>query len=292
MSSGTKDIRVLTHGHCFDGLVSAALFTAFRKDELGSRAKFRYRSLGYGPKLGVIPEAWLSGDENALLDFKHSSSGKLDWYFDHHKTAFASELDRVRAVAKHGKRHRVYFDATCTSCAKLIARVTSTELGFDVGPWSELIEWADKVDSARFDSAEEAFLAKSPALVLADVVEHHGDTAYLDRTVPLLAERPLVEVASSEETRRLHAPIARAKWRASVDRPDRGGPVSTLTDSGQSRQRSRWATAWALASLTRKSPPLAAPCQSKGRLIWLIAVMEASAAAPACARCAGWCLIR
>jgi len=211
VSSGTKDIRVLTHGHCFDGLVSAALFTAFRRDELGSRAKFRYRSLGYGPKLGVIPDAWLSGDENALLDFKHSASAKLDWYFDHHKTAFASEADRDRALAKHGKRHHVYFDPKCTSCAKLIARVASTDLGFDTRPWSELIEWADKVDSARFDSAEEAFNAQSPALVLADVVEHHGDTAYLERTAPLLAERPLVEVATTEETRRLHAPIARAK---------------------------------------------------------------------------------
>ncbi|HTJ83637.1 MAG TPA: hypothetical protein VL400_18085 [Polyangiaceae bacterium] len=209
--SSRRDIRVLTHGHCFDGMVSAALFTALRKDELGSKAHFRYRSLGYGPKLGVIPEAWLTGDENALLDFKHTASGRLDWYFDHHKTAFASDRDRDKALATHGKRHRVYYDPECTSCAKLIARVATSELDFDVAPWAELVEWADKVDSARFDSADEAFRAEAPALVLADVVEHHGDGPYLDRTVPLLVERPLVEVANTEETKRLHAPIARAK---------------------------------------------------------------------------------
>ncbi len=205
-----KTVQVLTHGYCFDGLSSAALFTALRRTELAD-AEFHYRSLGYGPKLKSIPEAWLSGDENALLDFKHTSSRRLDWYFDHHKTGFGSDADRERAIADAGPRRHVYFDPAYTSCAKLIADVARDRLGVDLGRFAELVEWADRVDSARFDSAEEAFEAAAPALVIADVVEHHGDASYLERTVPLLLERPLDEVATSAETRALHRPMKAAK---------------------------------------------------------------------------------
>jgi hypothetical protein len=205
-----KTVQVLTHGHCFDGLTSATLFTALRRAELGE-ASFHYRSLGYGPKLKAIPDAWLSGDENALLDFKHTPSARLDWYFDHHRTAFATDADRARALDAAGPRRHVYFDPEYSSCAKLIADVAAKQLGVDLGRFAELVTWADRVDSARFDSAEEAFEAASPALVIADVVEHHGDTAYLERTVPLMLERTMDEVAGSAETRALHAPLQQAK---------------------------------------------------------------------------------
>ena len=63
-----RDILVATHGHCFDGLASAALFTRLlRALSPGEDMHFRYRSCGYGPGMQTIPEKWLDGDEKIQL---------------------------------------------------------------------------------------------------------------------------------------------------------------------------------------------------------------------------------
>src|SRR5262245_3815108 len=96
----SRDILVATHGHCFDGLASAALFTRLARALAETSAlKIRYKSCGYGPGMQQIPEAWLDGEENAILDFRYTPSAKLSWYFDHHITGFASEAERDAALA-------------------------------------------------------------------------------------------------------------------------------------------------------------------------------------------------
>src|SRR3954469_25233817 len=95
-----RDVMVATHGHCFDGMASAALFTRFaRAIEPTAELGFRYRSCGYGPGMQQIPEGWLDGDESAILDFRYTPSKKLTWYFDHHVTGFASAEERDAALA-------------------------------------------------------------------------------------------------------------------------------------------------------------------------------------------------
>ena len=73
-----RDILVATHGHCFDGMASAALFTHLaRALEPGQDLAFRYKSCGYGPGMQRIPEGWLDGQESAILDFRYTPSEKL-----------------------------------------------------------------------------------------------------------------------------------------------------------------------------------------------------------------------
>src|SRR6185369_6856920 len=93
---GRMRVVVATHGHCFDGLASAVLFTQLvRSLREGSESPdFSYRSCGYGPGMSTIPEAWLDGDENAILDFRYTKSDRLSWYFDHHVTGFGSPEER------------------------------------------------------------------------------------------------------------------------------------------------------------------------------------------------------
>jgi hypothetical protein len=204
---------VCTHGYCFDGLASAAIFSALMRATQGEQGlRFAYRSCGYGPKMRRVPEPWLNGDINAILDFRYTESPKLSFYFDHHPTAFDSGTERERAIDKAERSERVLFhDPSYGSCARLIADVARDTFAEPLHALADLVAWADKVDAARFDSAREAFFAEAPALVLADVVERHGDGAYLDRIVPQLSERSLDEVAGSAETKALHAPIAAAK---------------------------------------------------------------------------------
>ncbi len=202
-----RRIVVAAHGHCFDGLASAAMFTHLRRRTGGGQLRFKYLSCGYGPNLQTIPEKWLGGDENAIVDFRFTPSQRLTWYFDHHVTAFASNAERDRALEND---ERFFYDPSYGSCTKLIADVGKRRFDVSFEELAALIAWADKIDGARFGSAAEAIDRTSPVMQLAAVVEQHGDGALYDRTAPRLLEMPLEELARSEEIQARWRPIAAA----------------------------------------------------------------------------------
>src|SRR5882724_10517800 len=111
-------VVVATHGHCFDGMCSAALFTRLARARISANAEFTYHACGYGPEPGGVPAGLLSGDENAILDFRYTAHPKLTWYFDHHQTAFASPEERAD-FERDGGQHK-FFDPGYGSCTKLI----------------------------------------------------------------------------------------------------------------------------------------------------------------------------
>jgi hypothetical protein len=178
-------------------------------------ASFFYHGAGYGPGQNGVEPKLLAGDVNAILDFRFSPAPKLDWYFDHHVSAFAAPGDREAyelAVARgeeQGQR-RMFHDGTYTSATKLIADVGRTRFGLDAAPTAELVQWADMIDSAAFPSATMPVERKEPELKLMTVVEHLGNDAFLGAMVPRLLEQPLYDVARSEEVTQAYAPIGRA----------------------------------------------------------------------------------
>ncbi len=200
-----RKIVVAAHGHCFDGLVSAAMFTHLRRHTGKGPLRFRYLSCGYGPNLQTIPEKWLSGEENAIVDFRFTPSSRLSWYFDHHVTAFASDAQRDAALEQDG---RFFYDPSYGSCTKLIADVGAARFGVRFDRFAELVAWADKIDSARFASPAEAVDRATPVMQLAAVVEQHGDGALYERTAPLLLEKPVEDIARSDDIQALWRPIA------------------------------------------------------------------------------------
>lgn len=238
MASG--EAQVLTHGYCFDGLVSAAFATKLVRAVHGAHLTFGYRSCGYGPRLKQIPGAWLSGKVNALCDFRYVEHPRLTYYFDHHITAFASPREeataRSRVEDSKGGRH-LYFDPTYGSCAKLMADEMLRAFDIDMSALADLVMWADRVDAARFDDPEEPFFARSPALVLADIAEHHADGPFITKTAPLLLAEPLADIAGAAEMRALSAPIAEAKetFLAHVRSTGRRRGDVVLVDLGESR---------------------------------------------------------
>jgi hypothetical protein len=214
-----RDILVATHGHCFDGTASAVLFTRLRQAQ-GEVAPFRYKSCGYGPGMQVIPEAWLDGGENAILDFRYTPSKRLGWYFDHHVTAFGTAEERDTALEGANEERRVYWEPAYSSCAKLIADIAKDRFGVDMSPLTELIEWADVIDAARFPSAEAATSPDEPVLQLAAVIEHHGDGPFLTAIVPKLLQATPTEIAKEPAMQTLWAPIraSRAEFAGRVER--------------------------------------------------------------------------
>lgn len=199
-------VVVATHGHCFDGLASAVLFTTLVRAEHPS-AEFKYRGCGYGETQLTPSEEVLSGDENAILDYRFFPSERLTWYFDHHRTGFATAGDR-EFFDQRAPHRNFFFDDTYTSCTKLIAHVARTQFGLDLNGLSELIHWADIIDAAAFESAEQALDRSNPVMRLAAVVERHGDDALLTRLIGELTEKPLGVVATSDAVTRKYEKLA------------------------------------------------------------------------------------
>jgi hypothetical protein len=85
-------VKVFYHDRCFDGASSAALFSRFYAERIRDDVEFVYSGLLH--RAGALfNEADFDGDENAIVDFKYSSSRNITWWFDHHESAFLSPED-------------------------------------------------------------------------------------------------------------------------------------------------------------------------------------------------------
>jgi hypothetical protein len=210
-ASGSTRVVVATHGHCFDGMCSAALFTRLLRHVFPNQAfAFTYHGMGYGPGSSGVDPKLLDGDVNAILDFRFSTSPKLTWYFDHHVSAFPSADDKAtyeaRAAVSDGER-RVFHDGAYGSCTKLITDVGAARFGLNPAPLADLVRWADMIDTASFPSAKMAVDRTEPVLQLMTVVEHMGDDAFLAKMVPRLLEEPITDVARGDDVANAFAPL-------------------------------------------------------------------------------------
>lgn len=188
-------LRVLYHNNCFDGACSASLFTRFHRECISTASEYDYCGLQHKAG-GGLSEADLSGDENAIVDFKYIASPKLTWWFDHHVSAFQTEELRkdFEAVQKReGAASRYFFDPDFVSCTGWIAEVARSRFGFSTAGLEDLLHWADVIDGARFESAEAAVSLAAPAMKLATVIESTDDPTFIPRLIPLLTSQPLVD---------------------------------------------------------------------------------------------------
>ena len=198
-------LRVLYHGHCFDGVASAATFTRFYLERINRDAEVGYGGLLHRPGNLLFDRDMFDGDENAIVDFKYSPSEKLTWWFDHHQSAFLTAEDEAHFHAdKSGKK---FLDPSRKSCTEFIADVTQTEFGFDAEPLSDLIHWAHVIDGALYESPAQCVELKEPALQLMQVIEGTPDEIFIERIIRDLAKHPLSEVASSAEVQGRFQPI-------------------------------------------------------------------------------------
>jgi hypothetical protein len=191
-------VRVFYHDKCFDGACSASLFTRFHRECVASDASYEYHGLVH--RAGALfDESEFTGDENAIVDFKYSSSPKITWWFDHHLSAFLTPADQQNfQTCKQDPEcsRRKFFDPNYTSCTSFLAHVASTQFGFDTAPVAELIRWADIVDGALYESPQAAVEMAAPAMKLTLIIESTQDPEFIPRLIPLLTAMPLAEVLS------------------------------------------------------------------------------------------------
>ena len=197
-------VRLCFHDRCFDGAASSAVFLRFYRECVSRDSEFALTGLTHRAGNLFTPDLF-DGEENAIVDFKYSSSPKLSWWFDHHQSAFLSPAD-----AEHFKRDtsgKKFYDPEYKSCTKFLADIAQGKFGFNPAPMQELIRWGDVIDGAQYASAESAVSLKEPATRLALVIEAAPEEGLVARIIPAMTERSLEEMLKLPEVARHLGPL-------------------------------------------------------------------------------------
>ncbi|HEY6443996.1 MAG TPA: hypothetical protein VIY66_11730 [Candidatus Acidoferrales bacterium] len=206
-------IRVCFHDKCFDGASSAAVFSRFYRERIEPHVQFFYTGMTHKASQ-PFEDGTFDGDENAVVDFKYSSSPKLTWWFDHHQSAFLKPED-----AEHFRQDRSgkkFYDPTYKSCTKFLATIASEKFGFNARPLADLIHWADIIDGAQFASPEEAVGLAQPAMQLALVIEAAPEANLVPQLIPYLSELPIAEIVELPLIKKHLGPLLE-RHRRSID---------------------------------------------------------------------------
>ncbi|MFL5374550.1 MAG: hypothetical protein ACJ78T_11205 [Myxococcales bacterium] len=200
-------LQICYHDHCFDGVASAATFWRFYREKVKpglplDRVALRGMAHRAGPLFG---EDTLSGEENAVVDFRFTPDPRLTWWFDHHQSAFETEEDeRAFHEAASDKK---FWDPTAKSCTRFLAFTCRDRFGWDPTPLSELLEWAEVIDGAQFPDAKTAVELTHPALQLMLLIEASKDPQLCPRLIRELSQRTLGDVLQDPFVTEPLAPI-------------------------------------------------------------------------------------
>jgi hypothetical protein len=198
-------VKVFYHDKCFDGASSAALFARFYRERIRGDAEFTFSGLLH--RAGALFEdVNFDGDENAIVDFKYSSSPALTWWFDHHESAFLSASDA--AHFEQDQSNRKFYDPDFKSCTSFIAMIAQQRFGFDPAPVADLVHWTDVIDGALYPDAQTAVEMKAPAMKLTMVIES-APNQFVPNLIPLLAAKPLAEILEEPFVAPLLPPLLR-----------------------------------------------------------------------------------
>ena len=203
-------LRILYHGNCFDGVSSAAVFSKFYQSKFNADAEFFYTPTMH--KAGnAFDREQFDGDVNAIVDFKYCPDERLDWWFDHHQSAFLTPEDEkhFRADTSGTK----FLDTSSKSCAEFIARVAKEKYDYEDESLAELIEWAHIIDGALYENAAQCVELKSSALKLMQIIEGEKDEKFVEKIIRSLMVKSLDEILESSEVNEKLAPILKNHWK-------------------------------------------------------------------------------
>jgi len=187
-------VHLYFHSPCFDGTVSAAIASDYL-ELVRDYSEVLLHSVNYHLK-----DRWLATKFErpcAIVDFLYHNSA--DFWADHHPTAFLDDETKRHYENRSGPD--IFYDSQASSCAVLIWRQWGTKISprLTHSHYDELVQWADRIDSARYESVEEAISLKAPPLQINLALAVSRSEAFSQHLVRLLRERPLNEVAARPE---------------------------------------------------------------------------------------------
>jgi hypothetical protein len=167
------------------------LFSRFYRERIRSDVEFEFTGLVH--RAGALfDEKQFDGDENAIVDFKYSSSPNITWWFDHHESAFLTPSDAEHF--EQDQSNRKFYDPAFKSCTSFIAMIAQQRFGFDPTPVADLVHWTDVIDGALYPDARTAVEMEAPAMKLTMVIESAPDHGFVPNLIPLLASKSLGEI--------------------------------------------------------------------------------------------------
>jgi hypothetical protein len=211
-------VRVFYHDRCFDGASSAAVFSRFYQERIRNDVEFVFSGLLHRAG-SLFNEDNFDGDENAIVDFKYSSSPKITWWFDHHESAFLTPADA--AHFEQAQSNRKFYDPDFKSCTSFIATITEQRFGFDPTPVADLVHWTDIIDGAMYPDARTAVEMQAPAMKLTMVIESAQDRNFIPRLIPMLATKSLAQILDESFVAPLLPPLLQRHQRSMTILQDR-----------------------------------------------------------------------
>lgn len=207
------------HYPCFDGLVSCVLASELLTKEKGWNA-VRFFPVTYDDRKNWISRRLVS--PFAIVDFLYHP--KASFWADHHITTFANEQLKSQ-FKRHHDESRMLFDAEAPSCASLLWRHFAKFLDHR---YSEMVFWADKIDSAKYASVREALFGDAPALQINASLMLRNDLDYCrllvqelhSKNLDRVAELPSVQERYEEVRRRREAGLERMEGRVRLEDGD------------------------------------------------------------------------
>jgi hypothetical protein len=184
-------VRLCFHDRCFDGAASSAVFYRFFRERIQPRSEFHFTGMTHRART-PFEDGLFDGNENAIVDFKYSSSPLVTWWFDHHQSAFLTPGDAENF--RQDRSGHKFYNPDYKSCTKLLADVTSAKFGFDPKPLAELIHWGDIIDGAQYPTPESAVAITEPATQLALVIESAPEEGLVPKIIPAMSELSLAEM--------------------------------------------------------------------------------------------------
>ena len=184
------------HYPCFDGLISAVLASEFLEGHED------WHITEFQPVDYTLRDTWLSGELRqscAIVDFLYHP--KAEFWADHHRTAFLSATAK-EDFERRKREFRLFFDPRASSCASLLfgklRRFLSHKPHF-----KDMVAWAEKIDSAKYSSVNEAILGEAPALRIARTLsaDDERDLDYARFLLLQLRDHDLSHVAALDQVK-------------------------------------------------------------------------------------------
>jgi len=209
------------HSPCFDGIASSVLVVDF----LEKARDWTFEELR--PVNYDIRTNWLSkrlSEPFAVVDFLYHPNAKF--WADHHQTTFLRASLKEHFEKQRDPYH--IYSPKSGSCAKLLWRVLARRFNYCNQRFAELVKWADKIDSARYHSVEEAISGQYPALNINRTLVISKDPAYPVWLVRQMRERSLDEIGrlpevirkSNEANRLIEAGLDRVSQTVHLEESD------------------------------------------------------------------------
>ena len=188
---------------------------------------------------------WLSRElvtRCGVVDFLYHP--QATFWADHHSTTFLT--DEARRDFERRRGSWFVYDDQSGSCACLLRKHFAECFGFTNSRYDEMAEWADKIDSARYTSVQEAVLGDIPALqIRASLAAGNGDEfskqlvkELRSSTLSRVAELPVVRDRAQSVQAKIRAGL---KCFAQAVRLDKGEIVVFDVHSQKDVMMSRYA---------------------------------------------------